>query len=102
MRVPGQATWSVGTCKAMVGLRSYEILIGNTTYRRNRHHLLCTNEPPDNHSTTLDQQTEDMAVERNNINEQESTSSTAAPMQMLHRSQRTHRPPRWMEDYVPL
>ena len=29
MRLPGQATWSVGTCKAMVGPRSYEILIGN-------------------------------------------------------------------------
>ena len=43
-----------------------------------------------------------MAVERNNINEEESTPSTTAPTQMLRRSQRMHRPPRWMEDYVPL
>ena len=33
MQLPGQATWSVSTCEAMVGPRSYKILIGNTTNR---------------------------------------------------------------------
>ena len=93
MRLPGQATWSIGTCKAMVGPRSYEIQVGNTTYRQNRRHLLCTNQ-----STILDRQIEDIAVDRNNA--PEVISSSAASAQTLCRSQRHHRPPHWMEDYV--
>ena len=98
MRLPGQATWSIGTCTAMVGHRSYEIQVGNTTYRRNCRHLLCTNEPFDDQSTLLDQQTEDIAVDKNNA--PEVTSSSAASAQTLCGSQRHHRPPHQMEDYV--
>ena len=98
MRLPGQATWSIGTCKAMVGPRSYEIQVGNTTYQQNHRHLLCTNEPFDDQSTLLDQQTEDIAVDRNNA--PEVTSSSAASAHTLCRSQQHHRPPHWMEDYV--
>lgn len=72
------------------------IQVGNTIYRRNRRHLICTDEPRNTDDTTLDQQTED--VEGNRNNRQRSTTTMATSAQDLRRSQRNHRPPHWMED----
>ena len=54
MRLPGQTTWSLGTCTAIAGPRSYEIKVRNTTYWQNRRHLIGTNESPSWGDTTLD------------------------------------------------
>ena len=40
MQLPGQSRWSQGECTKLVGPRSYEVTIGNTTYRRNRRQLI--------------------------------------------------------------
>ena len=44
MRLPGQKTWSAGTCLESAGPRSYEIQVGERQYRRNRRHLIPTPE----------------------------------------------------------
>ena len=36
IRLPGQKTWSAGTCMGPVGPRSYEVKVGESVYRRNR------------------------------------------------------------------
>lgn len=39
MRLPGEKTWSAGTCTGLAGPRSYEVQVGAGVYRRNRRHL---------------------------------------------------------------
>ena len=105
MRRPGQTTWSQGTCTAVVGPRSYEIKIGNTTYRRNRHHLIRINELPSTENTMWEQQTgnQEEEADSTNYNRASIASGTASIQEMpsVHRSQRHYRAPRWMEDYIP-
>jgi len=36
IRLPGQVRWTAGVCTKVAGPRSYEVKVGNTTYRRNR------------------------------------------------------------------
>ena len=40
LRLPGQVRWTVGVCTKVAGPRSYEVKVGNTTYRRNRRQLI--------------------------------------------------------------
>ena len=44
MRLPGEETWSPGTCTAEAGPRSYRVQVGNAIYRRNRRQLIKTGE----------------------------------------------------------
>ena len=46
MRLPGRSTWSPGVCLRSAGDRSYLVRVDNYVYRRNRRHLLATNEDP--------------------------------------------------------
>ena len=110
MRLPGQTTWTLGTCTAVVGPRSYEIKIGNTTYRRNRRHLIRSSESgsAENVKWDLEQQTE-TPDEGDSTSTAEQTETSTAPgtdgtqeAPSVRRSQRHHQSPRWMEDYVPL
>ena len=106
IRLPGQKTWSVGICKALVGPRSYEVNVGNTIYRRNRRHVIHTDELFD--TENMDPQTVHPEEGMDNGSapmEQDGTSTsltTAVPQEpcTLRRSQRTHRAPHWMEDYI--
>ena len=45
MKKPGESTWSEATCKKMIGPRSYAVVSGNQTYRRNRRQLRSSQEP---------------------------------------------------------
>lgn len=52
MRLPGEPTWSAGTCTGQVGTQSYEVEVNGRHYRRNCRHLIQTSEtklsdPPD-------------------------------------------------------
>jgi len=106
IRLPGKTTWSVGICKALVGPRSYEIKVGHAIYRRNRRHLIRTNESFDMDDSNLDPQTsleEDMDNGSSRPAEQDTTLPNTTDTQnlpTLRRSQRNRRAPRWMEDYV--
>ena len=42
MRLPGSKLWTPGTCMGEVAPRSYNVKIGDQTYRRNRRHLIST------------------------------------------------------------
>ena len=103
MRLPGQITWSLGIFTAIAGPRSYEIKVGSTTYRRNRRHLVCTNESP-TLEDTLDQQIGDSEKDIDKDSSTPTSSSTSGTQELpsVHRSQRDHGPPCWMKDYVPL
>ena len=46
MRLPGQKTWTAGTCTGQTGPHSYDVRVGETVYRRNCHQLIQANEPP--------------------------------------------------------
>ena len=46
LRLPGQSTWSTGECKGHVGPRSYEVKVGERSYRRNRRQLIHAGESP--------------------------------------------------------
>ena len=46
MRLPGQRTWSPGTCMGQVGPRSYEVKVGESIYRRHSRQLVRSNELP--------------------------------------------------------
>ena len=44
MRLPGEKTWSPGTCTANAGPRSFRVQVGETVYRQNRRQILKTGE----------------------------------------------------------
>ena len=46
MRLPGEKTWTPGTCTEQVNSRSYRVKVGGTVYRRNRRQLVCAGEEP--------------------------------------------------------
>ena len=46
MKLPGQQTWSPGTCAGKLDNRSYLVKVDDTEYQRNRRHIRKTNEPP--------------------------------------------------------
>ena len=47
MRLPGDKTWSPGTCTANAGPRSFRVQLEEAVYRRNRRQLLKTGETPE-------------------------------------------------------
>lgn len=49
MRLPGQTTWTAGTCTGAVGPRSYSVQIGGRVFRRNRRQLIRAGELPLQH-----------------------------------------------------
>ena len=46
MKLPGKETWTKGICVKKVNKRSYDVEVEGKKYRRNRRHLLKTNELP--------------------------------------------------------
>ncbi|XP_044167088.1 uncharacterized protein K02A2.6-like [Acropora millepora] len=101
MRLPGEKTWSPGTCTANAGPRSFRVQVGETVYRRNRRQILKTGETPE-------------AVLPENIDAPEDPTptrvETSAPEEcpplvptetaLSRRPQRNTKPPAWLKDYV--
>ena len=46
MKLPGEDTWITGVCEGSAGPWSYDVRVGETTYRRNRRMIMKTNEDP--------------------------------------------------------
>jgi len=89
MRLPGEKRWSWGVCKGMVGPRSYDVLVQNRVYRRNRRHLLDLREPPPYESATTD----DLPVDREDSNpkltgSEPNETASPQPQEDLRRSTR--------------
>jgi len=47
IRLPGEKTWTPGTCERNAAPKSYDIRVGPTTYRRNRRHIRRISSPQD-------------------------------------------------------
>ena len=102
MKLPGQKTWSPGTCLGKVGPRSYEVQVGESIYRRNRRQLIRSNEPPvvdyieaepatSRSETTPQDHQVDQPAQAPNIQ------SHPAP---LRRSERSRKWPAYLKDFV--
>lgn len=92
MRLPGQDTWTPGTCIAQEGPQSYNVKTEAGTYCRNCRHLISTGEPqplvPDSEEPPQLEQQPEMAVLLPEL-----------PQQTM-RPQRAAKPPAWHKDYV--
>ena len=104
MRLPGEKTWSPGTCTAKAGPRSFRVQVGNAIYRRNRKQLMKTGEPneatlpedvcsPENLTPTSDEAEATASPENCPPS---APSETAGP----RRPQRQMKPPVWLKDFV--
>ena len=102
MRLPGQKTWSPGTCMGQVGPRSYEVKVGESTCRQNRRQLVRSNEPPIPDTPEMVPSTSEL--EQAELPSQSPISPVPQqqpPPQSLRRSQRIWRPPPRLNDFVP-
>ena len=54
MKLPGEKTWTPGTCTGQVNPRSYRVKVGGTVYRRNRRQLVCAGEDPRDETSRYD------------------------------------------------
>ena len=114
MKKPNENTWTEAVCKKMIGPRSYAVVSGNRTYRRNRRQLRLV--PPAANLLTSSEQPRDTNKEQRPIqyatpqgNFEEATpgpanpKTTAVPMAScptVTRSGRTVRPPVRFQDYT--
>ena len=103
IKLPGQKTWSAGTCMGPVGLHSYEVKVGESVYR-----LLQSGEPPvvetPDYSETITPSPE-TAPQPQQLEPATQVPASPVPQAQpashdLRRSQRTHRPPARLNDYV--
>ena len=109
MKLLGQKTWTPGTCLGQVGPRSYDVKVGESTYRRNRRQLISAGEPPI--PDISDQPEPDPVSPENDTTprhlqaepQTQAPSITAAqPVQPnLRRSQRHRKPPERYGYHVP-
>ena len=113
MRLPGNTTWTAGTCVGEAGPRSYKVQIGDSIYRRNRRQLIASDEPPskDNPQADLDLPA---SREQNQTTPSGPSKETSPPSEPVEapiqqsspalvsprRSSRSCQPPSWMNDYV--
>ena len=119
----GQTTWSTGTCKSLVGPRSYDVQVGERVYRRNRRQLIYANEPPltdppivdllpseqlpPTNETLKSSQNSDVEITSSQMEfhpcktNVESKPALPVTESQFRRSGRITKTPKWMEDYVP-
>lgn len=103
MKLPGQDTWSPGTCTGKVANRSYVVKVGDTEYRRNRRHIQRTNEPPIPESEIPEaDETVPAPLEDSQVKPFDTSNETTATdgNNGLHRPNRTRRASAWHKDYV--
>ena len=96
MRLPGEKTWTPGTCTEQVDSRSYRVKVGGTVYRRNRRQLVCAGEQPH------DETSRDDAPSSLSDGNPETHPLPVVPdvSPGLRRSVRERKPPAWLSDYV--
>lgn len=115
MRLPGNTTWTAGTCVGEAGPRSYKVQIGDSVYRRNRRQLIMSDEAPNKDNQQVDPDlTLTVPGEQNQATPTQvatptphSSEPAEAPMPQSssalpspRRSSRSCHPPSWMNDYV--
>ena len=96
MRLPGEKTWTPGTCTEQVDSRSYRVKVGGTVYRRNRRQLVCAGEQP--HDETCRDDAPSSLSDGNPETQPLPVVPDVSPG--LRRSVRERKPPAWLSDYV--
>ena len=96
MRLPGEKTWTPGTCTEQVDSRSYRVKVGGTVYRRNRRQLVCAGEQP--HDETSRDDAPSSLSDGNPETHPLPVVTDESPG--LRRSVRERKPPAWLSDYV--
>ena len=103
MRLPGEKTWTPGTCTEQVNPRSYRVKVGGTVYRRNRRQLVCAGEDPRDETSrddvTLPPERDDASLS-DRIPESHSPPVVPDELPDLRRSVRERKPPARLNDYV--
>ena len=105
MRLPGEKTWTPGTCTEQVNSRSYRVKVGGTVYRRNRRQLVCAGEEPRDETSrddaTSPPERDDAPLSLSDrIPETPSTPVVPDVLPDLRRSVRDGKPPARLNDYV--
>ena len=103
MRLPGEKTWTPGTCTEQVNPRSYRVKVGGTVYRRNRRQLVNAGEDPRD-ETSRDDATSPPERDDSPLSDRipETHSPPVVPdvLPDLRRSVRERKPPARLIDYV--
>ena len=103
MRLPGEKTWTPGTCTEQVNPQSYRVKVGGTVYRRNRRQLVCAGEDPRD-ETSRDDVTSPPERDDSPLSDRipETHSPPVVPdvLPDLRRSVRERKPPARLNDYV--
>ena len=99
MRLPGEKTWSSGTCTDTAGPRSYRVQVGQAVYRRNRRQLIKTGESNDVPEPIIPVKLAEASPEA-----EITVPPGECPPSEVHagprRSQRQVKPPYWLKDFV--
>ena len=107
MRLPGEQTWSAGTCVKTSGPRSYMVEVEGATFRRNRRQLVKTSEPatapcpypePEPEPVVDATPAQPPVSPDSEASPSETPLSPAAPV--TRRSDRERKPPVWLKDYL--
>ena len=104
MRLPGQTTWSAGSCIDLAGPRSYKVKVGERIYRRNRRQLICADKQSLTEYPSMESipQSDEPEVQNQDVETPAPSEPPMAPQSpspvSLRRSDRVRRPPQW---YIP-
>ena len=108
LRLPGQQTWSAGTCLRTSGPRSYKVEVDGVVYRRNRRQLIRTSEPEPSAPATLEPEPESnlekaptvpVPVSQQAAEPTPQAEAMKLPVEAPRRSERVRKQPAWMKDY---
>ena len=108
LRLPGQQTWSAGTCHRTSGPRSYKVEVDGVVYRRNRRQLIRTSEPEPSAPATLEPEPESnlekaptvpVPVSQQAAEPTPQAEAMKLPVGAPRRSERVRKQPAWMKDY---
>ena len=108
LRLPGQQTWSAGTCLRTSGPRSYKVEVDGVVYRRNRRQLIRTSEPEPSAPATLEPEPESnlekaptvpVPVSQQAAEPTPQAEAMKLPVEAPRRSERVRKQPAWLKDY---
>ena len=104
MRLPGQSTWSRGMCTALVGPRSYGVLVGEREFRHNRRHIIRSSEPfrPEISVLETTPQPPPTSPAHTEPDSEPLTVPTDVEQPVIRRSGRMRKPAVRFGDYVPV
>ncbi|EDO31468.1 predicted protein [Nematostella vectensis] len=99
MKLPGNERWIPGVCTESLDNRSYTVKVGDTKYRRNRRHILKTNEPAMREPTESSEPQTPDEEDKASITQGSGNEPPIIEPSTLRRSGRARQVPLWHQDY---